>query len=44
VTSPVAQVPEVTPTSGWNPLILALAALTVIGIAIGYGIKRKSTQ
>jgi hypothetical protein len=43
VTAPVPRVPEALPPSSWNPLFLALAALTVIGIAIGIGIKRKHT-
>ena len=42
VTASAPQVPEATPASGWNPLILALGALIMIGIAIGFGIKRKS--
>ena len=44
MTAPVAQVPEATPASNWNAIILALAALIVIGIAIGYSIKHKSSQ
>ena len=44
VTAPPPQVPAAVPTSGRNPLILAIAALTVIGIAIRFGIRRKINQ
>lgn len=44
VTAPVPQMPEAQPASARNPLILALAVLTAIGIAVGFGIRRKSYQ
>jgi hypothetical protein len=44
VTAPVPQVLEAAPSPGWNPVILALAVLTMIGIAISFGIMRKSNQ
>ena len=43
-TAPPPQVPEEQPASGWDPIILMLMALIVIGIAIGLGIRRKSNQ
>lgn len=46
VTAPVPhpQVPEAAPAFDWNPLIFALAVLAAIGIAIGFGIRRKSNR
>ena len=44
VTAPVPQTSEARPAARWNPVVLALAAVTVIGIAIGFGIKRKSNR
>ena len=44
VTAPVPQVAEATPASSWNPILIALAALTMIGIIIWFGIKRKSNS
>jgi hypothetical protein len=44
VASPVPQVTQTTPASNWNAIIIVLVALTAIGIAVGFGIKRKSTR
>lgn len=44
VTAPVPQTSAAQPGARWNPLVFALAAVTVIGIAIGFGIKRKSNR
>ena len=42
VATSVPQMPEATPASNWNTIIVALATLTVLGIAVGFGIKRKN--
>ena len=44
VTAPLPESPEATPASGRNLILLALGILAVIGIAIGFGIRRKNNH